>query len=121
MDLTIKRLCIDCNCPLQGRLDKKFCNDHCRSNYNNRIRAESNGAIKSVNLILKKNRDILERFNPNGRIKINRIKLLSAGFDPNYHTHTHYSKKGGLYIFCYEYGYKKLETDEFLLIKNLLP
>lgn len=119
MDLTIRRLCTDCNSPLQGRQDKKFCNDHCRSNYNNSLRAESNHVVKSVNLILKKNRDILEKFNPHGKIKVNRIKLLAAGFDPCYHTHTRYSKKDGLYIFCYEYGYKKLAADEFLLIKDI--
>lgn len=115
----MRRLCTDCNSPLQGRKDKKFCNDHCRSNYNNNIRAKNNHAIRSINLILKKNRDILEKFNPQGKIKISRAKLLTAGFDPYYHTHTHYSKKSGLYIFCYEYGYKKLETEEFLLIKKI--
>lgn len=119
MDLTIKRLCVDCNGPLHGRMDKKFCNDHCRSNYNNKVRSESNDVIKSVNLILKKNRDILERFIPNGSTRINRMQLLATGFDQHYHTHTFYTEKGELYIFCYEFGYRKLNADEFLVVRNI--
>ncbi|SMD13346.1 hypothetical protein SAMN04488101_11674 [Pedobacter nyackensis] len=119
----MKRLCIDCSSPLNGRADKKFCDDQCRSNYNNKIRAESNSIVKSINLILKKNRDILERFSPNGNTKISSVKLMAAGFNPDYHTHTYQSPKGEDYVFCYEYGYTKLAQDDFLFIRkvNLLP
>lgn len=110
---------MDCKSPLHGRVDKKFCNDYCRSNYNNSLRAESNNTIKVVNLILKKNRDILERFVTNGNTSINRLSLLAAGFDLHYHTHTFYAEKGELYICCYEYGYQNLHTDEFLIIRNV--
>ncbi len=119
MESTVKRLCIDCHSPIHGRIDKKFCHDHCRSNYNNKLRAESNETIKSINLVLKRNRDILQRFNPHGKIRINRSKLIAAGFDPNYHTHTTYSKKDGHFAFCYEQGFQKDETDDFILFTNL--
>jgi len=111
---------MDCNSVLQGRIDKKFCDDHCRSNYNNSIRAESNSIIRSINLILKRNRDILERFNPDGKTKVNSLKLQAAGFDQNYHTHTAYTKQGTLHIFCYEQGYQQLGPGEFLLIRETL-
>lgn len=111
---------MDCNNLLRGRIDKKFCNDHCRSNFNNSIRAESNGMIRRINLILKRNRDILERFNLHGRTTVDSVKLEAAGFDPNYHTHTTYTKHGMLYIFCYEQGYQKLRSGEFLLIRENL-
>lgn len=115
METAIKRLCKDCNDVLLGRMDKKFCNDHCRSNYNNRERAENDGVVKAINLILKRNRNILEKFNPNGKALVNRIKLEAAGFDPNYHTHTSDAEDGHHYTYCYEQGYQKLASGDFLL------
>jgi hypothetical protein len=34
METEIKK-CLACNKTLRGRADKKFCDDYCRSNYNN--------------------------------------------------------------------------------------
>lgn len=109
---------MDCGSLLQGRIDKKFCDDYCRSNYNNVVRAESNNMIRRINLILKRNRDILEKFNPHGRTRINSVKLEAAGFDPGYHTHTSHTEQGMLHTFCYEQGYQQLEAGEFLLIRE---
>ncbi|RZL36372.1 MAG: hypothetical protein EOO96_07150 [Pedobacter sp.] len=114
----MERLCLDCNAVLNGRADKKFCDDQCRTNYNNRLRTEDNSFLKEVNRILKKNRDILRAKNPEGKTKIKRALLVRKGFDFNYHTHTYATQKGATYIFCYEYGYLPLENEEILLVKR---
>jgi hypothetical protein len=114
----MNRLCADCGNPLYGRTDKKFCDDQCRSHYNNKIRTGSNSMIIAVNQILKRNRDILQKFNYDGKTRISGPKLTAAGFDLHYHTHTYETHKGDCYIFCYEYGYLKLSRDQFLLVKN---
>lgn len=114
----MERLCLDCNAVLNGRADKKFCDDPCRTNYNNRLRTEDNSFLKEVNRILKKNRDILHTNNPEGKTKIKRALLVRKGFDFNYHTHTYATQKGATYIFCYEYGYLPLENEEILLVKR---
>lgn len=114
----MERLCLDCNAVLNGRADKKFCDDQCRTNYNNRLRTENNSYINEVNRILKKNRDILRNQNPEGKTKIKKATLLRKGFDFNYHTHTYATQKGTTYIFCYEYGYLPLENEELLLVKR---
>lgn len=111
---------MDCGRPLHGRIDKKFCDDHCRSSYNNKIKAENNGMIKSVNLILKRNRDILQKLNPEEKTKVSGSKLMASGFNLNYHTHSYVDQEGDTYTFCYEYGYRQLAPDEFLLVKSVL-
>ncbi|WP_225874824.1 hypothetical protein [Pedobacter hiemivivus] len=117
----ITRLCLDCGSPLHGRIDKKFCDDQCRSSYNNKIKAENNGMIKSVNLILKRNRDILEKLNPAKETKVSGSKLMASGFNFNYHTHSYDNYKGNkICTFCYEYGYIRLLNDEYLLVKEVL-
>ncbi len=112
------RICFDCRNPLFGRIDKKFCNDQCRSNFNNQIKAESNNIVKSVNQVLKRNRNILHNCILNGETKLTRVELLIAGFALHFHTHTYQNQKGESYSFCYDYGFRALNNDEFLLIKN---
>lgn len=115
----MERLCLDCHTPIKGRADKKFCDDLCRSSYNNLQKAEDNSIIRSINQILKKNRFILKTHNPNGKIKINREVLISFGYNFNYYTHTYFNKKGMTYFFCYDYGYLNLANGEVLLVKRV--
>jgi hypothetical protein len=114
----MERVCADCSAILRGRADKKFCDDHCRSNYNNRLKNENFGQLKAINKILKKNRDILKVKNPEGKIKVKKDSLIANGFNFNYYTHTYTTQTGNIYFFCYEYGYLPLDNEEILLIKK---
>ena len=55
----VEKLCLECNQPLFGRIDKKFCNDYCRNSYNNRSNKVANDYVRKVNVILRKNRKII--------------------------------------------------------------
>src|SRR5437868_6469308 len=97
------RSCLQCGKALKGRSDKKFCDDYCRNNYNNQLKANSNSYIRNINNTLGKNRRILEGFLPqSGEMsKVTKEKLLQHGFSFKYFTHTYTSKRGSTYIFCY--------------------
>lgn len=112
------RLCLDCGEVLHGRIDKKFCDDQCRSNYNNKLYSENSTVVKQINSILKRNRKILEELNPSGKTRISRKKMLGRGFDFMYLTAFYKTGTGKTYYFCYEYGYLLLENDEVLLVKR---
>ena len=112
------RLCLDCGEVLHGRIDKKFCDDQCRSNYNNRLYSENGTVVKHVNSILKRNRKILQDLNPSGKTKVLRARMLSRGFDFTHLTSLYQTGKGKTYYFCYEYGYFFLQHDEVLLVKR---
>ena len=112
------KTCLDCNNPIVGRADKKFCDDQCRNNYNNKLRADESTAVKNINAILFKNRKILEKLNPEGKTKIAKAKLEKAGFNFIYLTHVYDTQKGNTYKFCYDQGYLALDKDWFLLVKR---
>ncbi|MDA9555777.1 hypothetical protein N9R54_06040 [Pelobium sp.] len=114
----MEKLCLDCESPIKGRADKKFCDDQCRSNYNNKLKINLNSQIKSINAILLKNYKILEKLNPDGKTKINTSKLIQQGFDFKYFTHTYTNQKGDIYKFCYDYGYLKIDDHHYLLVKT---
>ena len=120
MESVIKN-CLTCGKALKGRSDKKFCDDFCRNNFNNRLKSTDNNYVRNVTNALRKNRRILLDLLPDdGELsKTTREKLHHAGFNFKYHTHTYTNKKGNTYFFCYELGYLPLEQDRFLIVKRL--
>jgi len=114
----MKRLCLDCNAVIVGRVDKKYCDDACRSNFYNKQGSQKLSYARTVNRILMKNRKILEALNPDGKVKVNMKKLQQKGFDFNYFTNIYETSKGSQYRFCYEYGYLLLNSDSVLLVKR---
>ncbi|HMJ47899.1 MAG TPA: hypothetical protein VK498_11260 [Ferruginibacter sp.] len=114
------RLCHTCNKLLKGRTDKKYCNDYCRNNFNNQLKAGSNNFIRNINNALGKNKRILESQLPEGEelAKISKDKLLQKGFQFKYLTHIYTNKKGNTYFFCYDYGYLPLDNEWYLVVKS---
>ncbi len=114
------RQCLTCNKPVKGRTDKKFCDDHCRNNYNNQIRCDSNNLVRNINHALGKNRRILESQIPEGEEmgRVSKEILLQEGFQFKYITHIYRNKKGAGYFFCYDHGYLLLENDWYLIVRK---
>jgi predicted nucleic acid-binding Zn ribbon protein len=114
------KLCLTCSKPLKGRTDKKFCDDYCRNNYNNQLKASSTNLVRNINNALGKNRRILESAFADGEemAKTTKDKLLQKGFQFKYITHTYSNKKGNTYFFCYDLGYLPLENDWYLIVKR---
>ncbi len=111
-------LCLECGTHLIGRVDKKFCNDQCRNNFNNKQNRAETSYMRRVNRNLRKNRRILKELNPSGKAKVKRKELDSRGFDYKHFTNVYKTKEGKVYYFIYEYGYLPLENGYFALVIN---
>jgi len=122
MTLLAERNCLSCGKPLKGRVDKKFCDDYCRNNYNNQQKAKGSHSsyVRNINNTLLKNRKVLETILPVSEetAKANRDKLLRLGFQFKYLTHSFTNKSGKTYYYCYDYGYLPLENDWYLIVKR---
>jgi hypothetical protein len=83
------------------------------------MKSGSNNLIRNINNALKKNRNVLSSFlnEEDDTIKVSREKLLESGFLFKYGTHTYTNKKGNVYIYCYDYGYLKLDNDIILIVR----
>lgn len=112
----IQRQCLECGEPIVGRVDKKFCSDLCRNAYNNLRNRDKTNLMRRINGILRKNRSILEAYNPDGKSKVEKAQLLRQGFDFTYYTNVYTTKAGKQYFFCYEQGYLPIENDYFALV-----
>lgn len=112
------RVCLECGLAVRGRADKKFCDDACRSAYNNRLNLKNTIYIKNINQILRKNRQILLSRNPDGKSKASKKQLMEQGFHFDYFTSKYTNKEGKTYYFCYDQGYLPIENDWFFLVKK---
>lgn len=111
--------CFECKKNLVGRSDKKFCDDGCRNTYNNRRNSEVNKIVTSINSVLKRNRNILQNLLPeNGKISVSEKTLKVLGFNFEYYTSEYETKKGTCYKFCYEYGYLKIDSNVYMLVRR---
>jgi len=116
------KTCFACGKPLKGRIDKKFCDDYCRNNYNNQQKAKGSHSslVRNINNALLKNRKVLESILPENEetAKANKDKLQRLGFQFKYLTHVYTTKTGKKYFYCYDYGYLPLDNDWFLIVKK---
>jgi DNA-directed RNA polymerase subunit M/transcription elongation factor TFIIS len=110
--------CPECGNIILGRVDKKFCSDMCRNNFNNKLKAVDVNYVRNINNSLKKNRRILEEICPEEKSKTTRNTLNDKGFDFNHVTHLRKTQKGSVYHFVYDYGYLELDNDFFLIVKD---
>jgi hypothetical protein len=75
--------------------------------------------MRTINHVLRKNRKILEELIPSGgKVTVHRKRLEEKGYSFSYHTHHEVTKIGSNYIFCYEYGYLRLNDDYFMLVRR---
>ncbi len=110
--------CLECHDKIVGREDKKFCSDGCRNAYNNKMNKDYTNLMRNINNKLRKNYRILTDFNPEGKTKTTKNKLISKGFDFDLMTSIYTTKTGNNYYFVYDQGYMAVENEGFVLVKK---
>ncbi|MEM7484284.1 MAG: hypothetical protein AAF348_03660 [Bacteroidota bacterium] len=111
--------CLECNTKLIGRVDKKYCSDHCRNAYNNRLNKDSKNLVRNINNRLRKNYRVLDSFTlKDGKTTTTKMKLIDKGFDFEYITNLYTTKKGSTYYFVYDLGYLPLDNDRYMIVKR---
>ncbi len=113
------KLCLFCKDPLEGRVDKVFCNPNCKSSHHYKLSQEKEANLYNrIDNQLKLNRRILKTFNRSGKATVRKELLLNEGFNPKYFTHYWKNSKNEVYLFCYEFGF--IERKENDRIKYVL-
>jgi len=80
--------CLECGKPIyEGRADKKFCGNICRSKYHNKGNSDSNWIIKKIDQQSHLNHEILTKYYPisKGKKGIPLDILITDGFDHKVH------------------------------------
>lgn len=111
--------CLECGDKIIGRADKKFCNDGCRNTYNNKQNKDSINLMRNTHNKLRKNYRILSELQfKEGKTQTTHEKLDVEGFDFEYFTNLKTYKNGAEYRFVYNIGYKFIEDNRLLVVRN---
>lgn len=111
--------CLECGEKLRGRTDKKYCSDHCRNTYHNRMNKDRRNLLRRINNRLRKNYRILESFElREGKTTTSRTRLLQKGFDFDLFTSIYTTRKGTQYHFVYDLGYLSLKEGYYVIVKK---
>jgi hypothetical protein len=113
----MEKVCLECEALIQGRSDKKFCHDICRTAYHNRLAKDHLLQLRAINRKLRENRKILSVLYQSGSLQVRRTQLFRLGFDFNFLTHAAYVEGKGYCRFCYEYGYFPKGDVDFALVE----
>lgn len=114
-----EKSCLECGEKLIGRVDKKYCSDHCRNAYNNKLNKDSKNLVRNINNRLRKNYRILSSFTlKDGKTTTTKMRLIDRGFDFEYITNLYTTKKGSTYYFLYDLGYLPLDNDRYMIVKR---
>jgi hypothetical protein len=115
------RICLNCKKPIKkGRADRKYCDEGCKNEYHNNQKSITRMEILRIDAALRNNRRILRKVLGTKTEEIVRKEtLLKMGFEFTYHTHHVISTyQSNEYIFCYNYGYWKMEEEKFKIVKS---
>ncbi len=116
--MEIEKSCLYCAKKTNGRTDKKFCNNYCRSSFHNEQSGQLTNYMRRVNAQLVRNRNILASLLQSTKCKktIDFKDLFLLGFHPNHCTHQTTSPNNITSIYCYDYGYQLLKANKVLLL-----
>lgn len=117
---TEARNCPACGKTVKGRADKKFCDDSCRNNYNNQLNSDAVNHVRNINNILRRNRRILEETMEGVEKATARSKaeLAKKGYRFDFFTGIFVNKDKETYYYCYEYGFKEVDHDKCIIVRN---
>lgn len=113
------KYCTYCDKQIRGRIDKKFCNDWCRSAYHYEINRSTSTLVHAINLNLRRNRKILQSFLPATQemSEVERDRVLVYGFNFMYFTHIKIVNST-TYYFCYDLGYHLITNDIIAIVQQ---
>lgn len=102
----MERTCLWCCAPLQGRSDKKFCCDACRTDYHNQLRRQGENRLRAVNHILSHNWKILSERLKEGRRRVSVAELSASDFNFGVYTTSRKVFPGRRIYACYNLAYR---------------
>ena len=117
----MKRTCAQCQMPLVGRSDKKFCSMTCKNHFNSIQRSKTKTITQEVDNYLHRNREILATLMPVAKKDMfDKLILTKAGFRWEYCTGIYLNKDGKTYFIVYDYAWMAFSNQQILVVKKQL-
>lgn len=100
------RTCPQCGASFQGRSDKIFCSDGCRSDFHNERRRAQEKELRAVNRILASNWRLLMKQLRIGQTEVPTEELAARDFNFGIYTASRRRFPGKRLFWCYNCAYR---------------
>lgn len=115
----MKKQCLQCNQPIRGRSDKKFCSTACKNQHAKAARDALRDVVGEIDGYLHRNREILALLTGNApKVELDRLVLTRTGFKYEFHTGTYLNKEGKLYRIVYDFAWLDFSDQKILIVKK---
>ncbi len=108
------RNCLLCQSPLEGRRDKKFCDDYCRNIHYHQNLGSGIDKVRRIQDMLRKNRKIL--LECMGLIEAGKTirleSLKQRGYQFKFLTHMEWARDQEPAYCCFDLGYRLTDTKD---------
>lgn len=115
------KFCKVCGTKLEGRRDKKYCNQSCKNQYHYEMRSLHHNEISAEMGFLLRNRTILHEIldqQASMKKKVSRDLLHFMGFRFECHTGTHVNHQGKMYRYVFDYSWMPFSDKEVLILRR---
>ena len=107
--------CLTCRMKINGRADKKFCDDSCRTRYHNAKNKQYRNLFGQYHRILALNYNVLKFAKKHKALQVSHLERL--GFRSQFHTQIK-EKSGKIYAYlCYDIMYT-IKKDKVIILSN---
>ena len=115
----MKKNCLCCDTPFQGREDKRFCSIACKNKHFNAIRQSTQKGTKEIDGYLHRNHQILAMLMGEARKEtFDRLVLVRAGFKFDYLTGLYFNSENKIYHLVYDYAWMEFSDQKILIVQK---
>lgn len=114
------KTCLQCENPLHGRSDKRFCSVECKNAWNAARRRTTRSVTEQIDTILHRNREILATLmgEKTNKMEVDRLLLDRAGFNFKYITGIYTNSQGKLYHYVYDFAWMEFSKQVVLIVRK---
>ena len=114
------KTCLQCEKPLHGRSDKRFCSVECKHAWNAARRRTTRSVTDEIDNILHRNREILAMLmgEKTNKMEVERLVLDRAGFNFKYITGINTNSQGKLYHYVYDFAWMEFSKQLVLIVRK---
>jgi hypothetical protein len=115
----MKKDCLYCKTPFQGREDKRFCSMACKNKHFNVLRKTTKDATKEIDAYLHRNHQILATLMGEARKEtFDRLILVRSGFKFEYMTGLYFNAENKIYHLVYDYAWMEFSDQKILIVQK---
>lgn len=105
------RQCPTCGSRFNGRSDKRYCSEQCRTSFNLQRRKRTEAPLTAVLATLRRNRSILKDLCPQKKTWVSRDRLEALKFNPTVFSSIYRNNRNQSYYFCGDYGFLPMHRE----------